>query len=73
MDSTQLGSAGVPSGVARRAPRDAISPALKSWIDNVIVPALVDEYVSKHTPSISDGVYRSDLTANELDSAQRAA
>ena len=26
---------------------EQISPALKSWLDNVIVPALVREYLSK--------------------------
>ena len=31
----------------RRAAKLRLSPALKSWIDNVIVPALVDEYVSE--------------------------
>lgn len=27
-----------------------ISPEIKSWIDNLIVPGLVEEFLSKHTP-----------------------
>jgi len=28
-------------------PSDQISPALKSWLDHVIVPALVSEYLAE--------------------------
>jgi hypothetical protein len=29
-------------------------PALKSWIDNVIVPALVEEYLRERAPAVVD-------------------
>jgi hypothetical protein len=36
------------SGSVDRAPRSVITPELKSWIDNCLVPILVKEYLAGH-------------------------
>lgn len=39
-----------PASGNKRAQRKDLDPALKVWIDEVIVPNLVDEYLARRSP-----------------------
>lgn len=46
--SAKYGEGGVPEQLyssAQRPSRKRLDPALKSWLDNVIIPALVRDYL----------------------------